>query len=170
MVLVLCKKSINSWFVWDKDAILYVSIYSALYWLKSLFFIDALMLQNLLFVASQICDSQFFFCVTPSGIAIFVIMSWHMLCGWSLNVVHFVGSISLHGQIVWHMMWLILLILHSSWLSIKKIIFCVAFFPRCTRPTVVMNCALLGALNCCCNCWMSFSCSSIVFVCTSMLP
>jgi hypothetical protein len=98
--------------------LLVFSIYSPLNWLKSLFFIDALMLQNLLFFASQISAFQYSCCVTPSGIANFVIMIWHMLCGWSLNIVHFCGSILLHGQIVWCMMCLILLILHSSWLSI----------------------------------------------------
>ncbi len=92
-------------------------MYLHLNWLKSSFFIKRLRVQNLLFFASIMIDSQYSCCVTPSGIANFVIMIWHMLCRHSLKVVHFCGSILLHGQIIWRMTWLILPMLHSAWKS-----------------------------------------------------
>ncbi len=146
-------------------------MYIPLNWLKSLFFIEALRLQNLLFDASLMSVSQYSCCVTPSGIDNFVIISWHMLCGCSLKVIHFCGSILLHDQIIWHMMWLILPMLHLPWESRAYIfVFCVAFFPHCFPPPINVNCVLLDSLNCSCNCSMCFSFSLIEVVGTITLP
>ncbi len=138
-------------------------MYIPLIWLKSWFFIEAFRLQNLLFVASLMSVSQYFCCVTPSGIAYLVIISWHMLCGCSLKVVNFCGSILLLGQIIWRITWLILPMLHSSWESRAYFfIFHVGFFPCCCFPPIIANHALLDLLNCFCNCWMRFS----FFICS----
>ncbi len=121
---------------------------SPINWLNILFSINALMLQNFSFATSWIRDSQYSSCITLSGFPTFFIMIWHMLCGWSRNVSNFFVSILFPGQVVWCMTWLILILLHSSWVSFFS--FCASHsslvalspllvqFAPCLTPLIVL--------------------------------